>query len=190
MTRSRPYSSFPFDRAANRRLLISRRHTGSRNDTHGLDKLSGRPCAGRSCTSFVEPAAVLELAIGVVTEEVRRTDRPIRPRYCLGLIMEVPRAKSPAIFRTFLKPMRALCRLCTSLLPARRVSPVSAVCTITLPLAQLSQPLPIYFRDWSRLISDSGVRRCMFKSGDVGCAQSRKRDWPQHLRFRAVMLDT
>src|SRR6267378_7387627 len=66
----------PFDRAANGCLLISRRHTGGRNRTHGLDKLSERPRARRSCTAFVEPAAVLELAVGVVTEEVRRTDRP------------------------------------------------------------------------------------------------------------------
>jgi hypothetical protein len=27
----------PFDRAANRRLLLSRRHTAGRNRTHGLD---------------------------------------------------------------------------------------------------------------------------------------------------------
>src|SRR5258706_8483068 len=30
----------PFDRAANGCLLISRRHAGGRNRTHGLDKLS------------------------------------------------------------------------------------------------------------------------------------------------------
>jgi hypothetical protein len=69
--------------------LISRRHTGGRNRTHGLDKLSERPRARRSCTAFVEPAAVLELAVGVVTEEVRRTDRPIRPRGCLGLVVKI-----------------------------------------------------------------------------------------------------
>src|SRR6266550_2149431 len=80
---------FPFDRAANRRLLVSRRHTGGRNRTHGLDKLSGRPCPRRSRAAFVEPAAILELAVGVVTEEVRRTDRSIRSSDCLGLVVEV-----------------------------------------------------------------------------------------------------
>src|SRR5207237_1752406 len=80
----------PFDRAANGRLLIGRRHTtGVRNRAHGLDKLSGRPSAGRSCAAFVEPAAVLELAVGAVTEEVRRTHCPIRPRDCLGLVVQI-----------------------------------------------------------------------------------------------------
>ena len=37
----------PFDGAANRRLLVSRRHTGGRDRTHGLDKLSGPPARGR-----------------------------------------------------------------------------------------------------------------------------------------------
>src|SRR6476620_5724673 len=80
---------FPFDRAANRRLLVIRRHAGGRNRTHGLDKLSGRLRARRSCAAFVEPAAILEPAAGIVTEEVRRTDRPIRPRDCLRLVVEV-----------------------------------------------------------------------------------------------------
>src|SRR5260370_41558972 len=84
---------FPFGRAANGCLLISRRHTGGRNRTHGLDKLSERPRARRSCTAFVEPAAVLELAVGVVTEEVWRTDRPIRPRDCLGLVVKIGKRK-------------------------------------------------------------------------------------------------
>src|SRR5258706_1842894 len=75
----------PFDRAANRRLLVSRRQTGGRNRAHGLDKLSGRPRARRSCAAFVEAAAILELAVGIVTEEVPRTDRPIRPSDTLGL---------------------------------------------------------------------------------------------------------
>src|SRR6266849_2831678 len=89
MTRARFLCVPPFDRAANGRLLISRRHTGGRNRSHGLDKLSGRPCARWSCAAFVEPAAILELAVGVVTEEVRRTDRPIRPRDCLGLVVKI-----------------------------------------------------------------------------------------------------
>src|SRR5260221_1159974 len=79
----------PFDRAANRRLLVSRRQSGGRNRAHGLDKLSGRPRARRSCAAFVEPAAILELAVGIVTEEVRRTDRPIRQGDCLGLVVEI-----------------------------------------------------------------------------------------------------
>src|SRR5215471_21672124 len=79
----------PFDRAANRCFLVSRRHAGGRNRTHGLDKLSGRPRARRSCAALVEPAAILELAVGIVTEEVRRTDRPIRASDCLGLVVEV-----------------------------------------------------------------------------------------------------
>src|SRR5690349_15944490 len=79
----------PFDRAANGRLLISRPHTGVRNRAHGLDKLSGRPRAGRSCAAFVEPAAVFELAVSVVTEEVRRTARPIRPRDRLGFVVKI-----------------------------------------------------------------------------------------------------
>src|SRR6516165_8716052 len=73
----------PFDRATDRRLLVSRRHTLGRNRTHGLDKLTGRPLARRSYAAFVEPAAILELAVGIITEEVRRTDRPIRPCDCL-----------------------------------------------------------------------------------------------------------
>src|SRR6516165_5809063 len=79
----------PFDRAANRCFLVGRRHTGGRNRTHGLDKLSGRPRARRSRAALVEPAAILELAVGIVTEEIRRTDRPIRPSDCLSLVVEV-----------------------------------------------------------------------------------------------------
>src|ERR1700740_976242 len=89
MWRGRALFLLPFDRAANRRLLVSRRHTGGRNRAHGLDKLSGRPRARRTCAAFVEPAAILELAVGIVTEEVRRTDRPIRPSDCLGLVVEI-----------------------------------------------------------------------------------------------------
>ena len=73
--------------------MISRRYAGGRNRAHGLDKLSGRPRAGRSCAAFVEPAAVFELAVGVVTEEVRRTDSPIRPRDCLGLVVKIRKRK-------------------------------------------------------------------------------------------------
>ena len=62
-----------------------RRYAGRRNRTHGLDKLSGRLRARRSCAAFVEPAAILEPAVGIVTEEVGRTDRPIRPSDCLRL---------------------------------------------------------------------------------------------------------
>src|ERR1700742_879120 len=80
---------FPFDRAANRRILVSRRRTGGCNCAHGLDKLSGRLRARRSCAAFVEPAAILEPAVGIVTEEVRRTDRPIRPSYGLDLVVEI-----------------------------------------------------------------------------------------------------
>src|SRR3974377_714249 len=79
----------PFDRAADRRLLVSRCHTGGRNRTHSLDKLSGRPRPKRSRAALVEPAAILELARGIVTEEVRRTDRPVRPSDCLRLVVEV-----------------------------------------------------------------------------------------------------
>ena len=56
---------------------------------HGLDKLSGRLRARRSCAAFVEPAAILEPAVGIVTEEVRRTDRSIRSSDCLGLVAEI-----------------------------------------------------------------------------------------------------
>src|SRR6516164_2326174 len=79
----------PFDRAAHGRLLVSRRHTGGCNRTHGLDKLSGRPRVGRSCAALVEPAAILELAVGIVTEEVRRADRPVCPSHCLGFVVKV-----------------------------------------------------------------------------------------------------
>ena len=79
----------PFDRATDRRLLVSRRHTYRRNGTHGLDKLTGRPLAGRSYAAFVEPAAILELAVSIVTEEVRRTDRPIRPCDYLRLVVKI-----------------------------------------------------------------------------------------------------
>ena len=79
----------PFDRAANRRLLVGWHHAGGRNCTHSLDKLSGRPRARRSHAALVEPAAILELAVGIVTEEVRRTDRPVRPSDCLSLVVEV-----------------------------------------------------------------------------------------------------
>src|SRR5262249_38031835 len=79
----------PFDRAADGRLLVSRRHTGGRDRTHGLDKLSGRPRARRICAAFVEPAAILELAVCIVTEEVRRTDRPIPPCDCLRLVVKI-----------------------------------------------------------------------------------------------------
>src|SRR6516225_10806577 len=85
--------ALPFDRTANRRLLVSRRHTGGRNRTHGLDKLSGRSRARRSCAAFVEPAAILEPAVGIVTEEVRRTDRSIRPSDRLRLVVEVWKRK-------------------------------------------------------------------------------------------------
>src|SRR4029077_9228520 len=61
----------------------------ARNRTHGLDKLSGRPRARRSCAAFAEPAAILELAVGIVTEEVRRTDRSKRSSDCLGLVVEI-----------------------------------------------------------------------------------------------------
>src|SRR5260370_39861038 len=67
---------------------------------HGLDKLSERPRARRSCTAFVEPAAVLELAVGVVTEEVRRTDRPIRPRDCLGLVVKIAKREIMSLRET------------------------------------------------------------------------------------------
>src|SRR6202007_2220572 len=89
MWRGRALFVLPFDRTANRRLLVSRRHTGGRNRAHGLDKLPGRPRARLSCAPFVEPAAILELAVGIVTEEVRRTDRSIRPSHCLGLVVEI-----------------------------------------------------------------------------------------------------
>src|SRR5262249_30997880 len=79
----------PFDRTANGRFLVGRRHTGGRNRTHGLNKLSGRLRARRSCAALVEPTAILELAVGGVTEEVRRTDRHICPSDCLGLVVEV-----------------------------------------------------------------------------------------------------
>src|SRR6516225_8451898 len=81
--------ALPFDRTANRRLLVSRRHTGGRNRTHGLDKLSGRPRARLSSAALVEPAAILELAISIVTEEVWRTNCPVRPRDPLSLVVEV-----------------------------------------------------------------------------------------------------
>src|ERR1700740_3607732 len=89
MWRGRALFLLPFDRAANRRPLVSRRHTGGRNRAHGLDKLSGRTRARRSCAAFAEPAAILELAVGIITEEVRRTDRPVRPSDCLGLVVEI-----------------------------------------------------------------------------------------------------
>jgi hypothetical protein len=79
----------PFDRAANGRLLVNGCLTGARNRAHGLDKLSGRLRARRSFAAFVEPTAVLELAVGAVTEEVRRTHRPIRSRHCLGLVVQI-----------------------------------------------------------------------------------------------------
>ena len=85
---------FPFDRAANRRLLVIRLHAGGRNRTHGLDKLSGRLRARRSCAAFVEPAGIFEPAVGIVTEEVRRTDRPIRPSDCLRLVVRYGNGKS------------------------------------------------------------------------------------------------
>src|SRR6516162_1498944 len=80
---------FPFYGATDGRLLVSRRHTGRRYGTHGLDKLTGRPLARRSYAAFVEPAAILELAVGIVTEEVRRPDRPICPRDCLRLVAKI-----------------------------------------------------------------------------------------------------
>src|ERR1700760_556244 len=49
----------------------------------------GAPRARRSCAAFVEPAAILELAVDIVTEEIRRTGRPIRPCDCLGLVVEI-----------------------------------------------------------------------------------------------------
>src|SRR6266576_3384578 len=97
MTRGSVLCILPFDRAANGRLLISRRHTGARNRAHGLDKLSGRPSAGRICAAFVEPAAVLELAVGAVTEEVRRTHCPIRPRDCLGLVVQIRKRETMSL---------------------------------------------------------------------------------------------
>src|SRR5262249_22215610 len=64
-------------------------HTGGRNRTHSVDKLSGRSRARRSRAAFVEPATILELAVSIVTEEVRRTDRPIRPCDRLRLIVKI-----------------------------------------------------------------------------------------------------
>src|SRR6267154_2334786 len=37
----------------------------------------------------LEGSAILELAVGIVTEEVRRTDRPIRPCDCLRLVVKI-----------------------------------------------------------------------------------------------------
>ena len=56
---------FPFYGATDGRLLVSRRYTVGRNRTHGLDKLTGRTLARRSYAAFVEPAAILELAVGI-----------------------------------------------------------------------------------------------------------------------------
>jgi hypothetical protein len=61
LVRQQSRQNIPFLRGRPRRLLVSRRHTDGRNRTHGLDKLSGRPRARRSCAAFVEPAAILEL---------------------------------------------------------------------------------------------------------------------------------
>ena len=79
----------PFDRATDRRLLVSRPYTRGCNRTHGLDKLSGRPLVRRSYAAFIEPTAILELAVGIVTEEVRRTDCPIAPCDCLRLVVKI-----------------------------------------------------------------------------------------------------
>lgn len=87
----------PFNRAAKGRVLISRRHTGPRNSAHGFDKLSGCLRAGRSFAAFVEPTAVLELTVGAVTEEVRRTHRPIRARDFLGLIVQIRKRKAVSL---------------------------------------------------------------------------------------------
>src|SRR5690349_6982457 len=83
----------PFDRAANRRLLVRWGQASGRNRAHSLDKLSGRPRPRRSCAALVEPAAIFELAIGIVTEKVRRTDRPVHPSDRLGLVVQVWKRK-------------------------------------------------------------------------------------------------
>src|SRR5207247_6070901 len=83
------YSSFHLIEQPIDAFWSVRRQTGGRNRAHGLDKLSGRPGARRSCAAFVEPAAILELAVGIVTEEVRRTDRSIRSSDRLGLVVEI-----------------------------------------------------------------------------------------------------
>src|ERR1700726_5153232 len=65
----------PFDRAANRRLLVSRRQTGGRNRAHGLDKLSGRALARRSCAAFVASAAWFWFGAGGLNKKTGGTKR-------------------------------------------------------------------------------------------------------------------
>jgi len=80
------------DRTANGRPLISRRHTGVRKSrAWPRQALAARPRGAELC-AFVEPAAVFEHAVGVVAEEIRRADRPVGLRDCLGLVAKIGRA--------------------------------------------------------------------------------------------------
>ena len=87
----RAHDATVFDAARERRLFIPLVLAAR----CGCGAERSLPCGGaRSIwtvpsSAFVEPAAILELAVGIVNEKVRRTDRPIRPCDYLRLVVKI-----------------------------------------------------------------------------------------------------
>ena len=60
-----------------------------RDGAHGLDQLATRGRGYRCGAALVEAAAIPELALLVVAEEIRRADRAVGPRHRLVLVVQV-----------------------------------------------------------------------------------------------------
>src|SRR5271166_6889951 len=87
--RSRLRAPPPLDRAANGGDLVRRRLASRGDGAHGLEELAARAGRGRRGAAFVEAAAIFELEVAVVAEEIGRAQRAIGARNVLGFVMKV-----------------------------------------------------------------------------------------------------
>src|SRR5262249_45778499 len=88
--------SAPLDRAADARRLGSRALASARDFQHPFVELTRR-IRLRPASGIVEPAAVLQLKLGVEAEEVRRADGAVRLGYRLRLVPEVGEGETHAL---------------------------------------------------------------------------------------------
>src|SRR5690349_15479599 len=89
----RSSSVFPFDRAAHAGNLVHRALAGAGNLRHRLEQVAA--CIWhRARARGIEPAAVLQLQIGVEAEEVGRANRVIRASDLLALVPKIGKRKT------------------------------------------------------------------------------------------------
>src|SRR5262245_11398599 len=88
----------PLDGATDRRKLLRRRRA-HRDSAHGLHEIAARARGDRGRATLVEAAAISELALVVISEEIRRADRTVGSRHRLVVVMQVRKRESRAFWR-------------------------------------------------------------------------------------------